>query len=158
MYVSKEFIEENAGFRPAAYIFIFKGPNLIVGKKKGEDYYSLPGGKLETGETPEDGALRETLEEVGIAVTKLKSLGYPTIIRFDTLSWGNYIGSINHFFRAEFDRIEETSLGQGPEGALERIEISPSDYIKHLDRRINDTEYYGQKVFFQTQKDLLKKL
>jgi len=32
----------------------------------GEDYWCLPGGALETGETPEQGALRELWEECGV--------------------------------------------------------------------------------------------
>ncbi|MCK5021514.1 MAG: hypothetical protein KAS32_31170 [Candidatus Peribacteraceae bacterium] len=50
MYVSQAYLEENAGFRPAAYIFIFKGDKIVVGQKQGEDIYCLPGGKMETQE------------------------------------------------------------------------------------------------------------
>lgn len=85
-------------------------------------------------------------------------MGHPTVIRFDTLAWGNYIGSINHFFRADFDGIEETSLGQGPEGPMKRIELTPDEFIKHIKGRINTSDHYGQRTYFQTQIDVLKRL
>ena len=42
----------------------------------GENTWAIPGGKLEYGETPESGAVRETLEETGITVTNLVYIGY----------------------------------------------------------------------------------
>jgi len=43
---------------------------ILIGKRKGSHspYYSIPGGKLEAGETFEDGAIREVKEETGLEI------------------------------------------------------------------------------------------
>ncbi|MEM7125572.1 MAG: NUDIX hydrolase [Chloroflexota bacterium] len=40
----------------------------------GEDYWTLPGGKIEVGETEEQAAIRELMEETGIAVDSVTRL------------------------------------------------------------------------------------
>lgn len=50
---------------------------LIHRLRRGQEYYTLPGGKIEPGESPEDAAVREALEETSLVVTlrqKLKVL------------------------------------------------------------------------------------
>lgn len=50
---------------------------LIHRLRRGREYYTLPGGKIEPGESPEDAAVREALEETSLVVTlgqKLKVL------------------------------------------------------------------------------------
>jgi ADP-ribose pyrophosphatase YjhB (NUDIX family) len=44
--------------------------HILIGKRKGSHspYYSIPGGKLEAGETFEDGAIREVKEETGLEI------------------------------------------------------------------------------------------
>lgn len=59
--------------RPAVGVgvFIFKEGQFLMGKRKGahgEDTWSIPGGHLEWGESPEETAIREAYEEVGLRV------------------------------------------------------------------------------------------
>lgn len=55
--------------------FIIQHGKLLVLFHKERNYYVLPGGKLEHGETFEAAALREAKEEIGVAVRLGKSLG-----------------------------------------------------------------------------------
>ncbi|MCY1081305.1 nucleotide triphosphate diphosphatase NUDT15 [Archangium lansingense] len=49
-------------------VIIQRGEEILLGQRKGfqEGYYSIPGGLLETGETFEQGAIREVQEETGL--------------------------------------------------------------------------------------------
>lgn len=47
-------------------------PNKADSELRGEGTWTMPGGKLEYGETFEQGAIREVLEETGIKLNKLK--------------------------------------------------------------------------------------
>lgn len=58
----------------AAVAFVRDGHVLTV-RKRGTDRFMLVGGKPEPGETPEQTARRESLEEVGVAVGELEPLG-----------------------------------------------------------------------------------
>ena len=48
---------------------------VVTVRKRGTERFMLVGGKLEPGESARDAALRETLEEVGIAVEEAHLLG-----------------------------------------------------------------------------------
>lgn len=61
-------------------IFIFdpKG-RILVGKRLsriGRGYYSLPGGKVDWGETVRSAALREAFEETDLVIQDLEQIGY----------------------------------------------------------------------------------
>ena len=49
-------------------VIIQRGERILLGQRKGwqEGFYSIPGGLLETGETFEEGAIREVKEETGL--------------------------------------------------------------------------------------------
>ncbi|EEA21275.1 hypothetical protein TMatcc_009322 [Talaromyces marneffei ATCC 18224] len=52
-------------------------PRFVMGKRlnsHGSGTYALPGGHLEFGETPEDCAIREVLEETGLEISEPKFL------------------------------------------------------------------------------------
>ena len=53
---------------------------LIERHRAGLDYYVFPGGGVDEGETPEQGAIRETLEELGVDVAIKRKVA---IIHFD---------------------------------------------------------------------------
>ena len=53
----------------ACAIIIEEGRILLMHRRKaGIEYYTVPGGKIEPGETPEQACVREVLEETGLTV------------------------------------------------------------------------------------------
>jgi 8-oxo-dGTP diphosphatase len=67
--------------KPAARVgigvFIWKDNKFLMGKRygsHGHDTWSIPGGHLEFGETIEEGAIREALEETGITISNIRFL------------------------------------------------------------------------------------
>ena len=64
-------------FRKAVRVWIVKGDKVLVGKKTiyGGNIYSIPGGGIEDGESMDMAVYKECLEEVGIQVKNIQSLG-----------------------------------------------------------------------------------
>lgn len=61
----------------SAAVIVENGRALLVRRRvpEGDLVWSFPAGKVEPGETPEQAAVRETCEEVGLDVAVVKSLG-----------------------------------------------------------------------------------
>ncbi len=74
----------------ACAIVIEEGQILLMHRRKaGIEYYTVPGGKIEPGETPEEACFREVLEETGLTVEIMRE--------FAVLS---NLGRTEHYFRA----------------------------------------------------------
>lgn len=58
----------------ASVAVIRNGGELLMGKRHDSGRWTLPGGGLEDGESPEDGGIRELFEEAGIRTNKLSHL------------------------------------------------------------------------------------
>ena len=60
----------------AACVLILRsdGKVLAVSRKHDETQFGLPGGKVDPGETPRDTAVREALEETGLAIRLLEPI------------------------------------------------------------------------------------
>src|SRR3954464_12397387 len=54
-------------------VFVWRGGEILIGQRKGAhgaDTWSVPGGHLEFGESWEEAALREVIEETGVVAGK----------------------------------------------------------------------------------------
>lgn len=63
---------------PATLVFVMRGDEILLINKKtglGKGKVNAPGGKVEPGETPAAGAVRECQEELGITVSNLEYCG-----------------------------------------------------------------------------------
>lgn len=62
----------------ANLLFLQRGDEVMLIRKKrgiGAGKINAPGGKIEPGESAAEGAIRETLEEVGLRATNLREMG-----------------------------------------------------------------------------------
>lgn len=61
--------------RQIASVAVFKDGKMLMGKRRDNDKWTMPGGHLDKDEHPHDGARRELKEEAGIDSDKLEHLG-----------------------------------------------------------------------------------
>lgn len=91
--------------RNAVRTYLIRNNKVLVIKNKEHDvdYYDIPGGKIEDGETSEIASIREFQEETGITITKQHFIGhnrveYPNrIFEFDIYIVDDYTGEPHDF-------------------------------------------------------------
>ena len=82
----------------ATLLFIFRGEEVLLIRKKrglGAGKINGPGGKIDPGETPEQCAVREVEEELGVRALEVTEAG---LLRFQ---FADGLGLLCHVFRAE---------------------------------------------------------
>lgn len=70
---------KNTLFSCGVFAFIFEGKNkILLCHRRDYDLWNLPGGRLEEGESPWEGVIRETKEETGfdVIVKRLSGIYY----------------------------------------------------------------------------------
>jgi ADP-ribose pyrophosphatase YjhB (NUDIX family) len=85
---------------------------LLIGRidKRGRMLWSLPKGHIEAGESPEDAALREVLEETGIKSSITRSIG---VIDFWFMAEGKRIHkTVHHFLFSELSGTLEPQVSE----------------------------------------------
>jgi ADP-ribose pyrophosphatase YjhB (NUDIX family) len=110
---------------------IFKGPGrrgpILLVERAGQPlkgYWSLPGGLLETGETLEEGVVREVLEETGLRVEPVEFFGLFQRILRDGRGRAEY-----HYLLADFVcKIVGGKLRPGDD--VSRVEWAPRARLK----------------------------
>lgn len=63
----------------ATLVYLFRGNEVLLAKKKrgfGQGKWNGPGGKLKDGETPQQAAIRETEEEIGVTPILSEPIGH----------------------------------------------------------------------------------
>jgi len=93
------------------YIFNEKSEVLLQKKARGFGVgnWNGPGGKVDAGETPEEGAIREVWEETGIKISKPEKAGVIEFVFIDNHDDNNY----THVFRALEWEGEPVDKGEG---------------------------------------------
>lgn len=96
----------------SAALVVKDGRILLVKMRAfGREFYTLPGGGIEQGETPEAAAVRELKEECGVNGRVVRPL--------NTVRHRN--GDIEHVFLVELENGHEAILGSDPESEEQNL-------------------------------------
>lgn len=80
-------MEETSKFSVAVFVFLQQADNLLLVKQGyGQQYWSLPGGLVEAGESIDQAAIREVKEETGLAITIKRVVGLYSKTRENALA------------------------------------------------------------------------
>lgn len=102
---------------------------FVFVKKKAKDYFFLPGGRLEMGESILECILRELNEELGLK--SVRNVGYCCAIEHEWSEDDIYQYEINHTFRFEITELENESGLASREYDLEVKWISLKDFDRY---------------------------
>jgi 8-oxo-dGTP diphosphatase len=104
-------------------VFIRQNDQVLLIRKKrghGAGKFNGPGGKLEEHETPREGAIRETLEEVRVRVRDPLLLGRFKFVDLSAPQWYGYV-----FLAREFEgELEETDEAEPHWFSVEELPFS----------------------------------
>ncbi len=143
--------------RKRAELYILRDGKVYVGVQGNR--LDIPGGGVLKGESPLDGAVRETLEEIGIKVKNIKKLAdKPASLKFPPGS--KYSGQLIYSFRADFDGVNKEKWGVGPEGKLHPATVDIGKLIKYFEKRISKTKPHEtwRIIFYNNTIEMLKLL
>lgn len=105
-----------------AAIIIQEGRILLIHRRRdGVEYFTLPGGGIEEGESPEDACTREILEETG-----LNAVGFSQVLKLRNQ------GRLEHYFRV--DEVEGIPRLGGPESERNSTENSYALVWLYIDK------------------------
>lgn len=110
-----------------AKLILFLGARLLVIRRDNRadipwpDHWDLPGGGREGSESPAECALRETREEVGLALKPAELIWSATTMRPDGRAW---------YFAARRPAAEARAIRLGNEGQGWRL-MTPQAYCAH---------------------------
>lgn len=131
-------MHETAGRTVAVAVIVQEGRVLLIRRRVAEAgvLWSFPGGKVEPGETAQVAAVRETLEETGLAVIVRRVLGervHPATSRAMTYVSCQVTGGIAHAAApaevAEVAWCDGVQLGERVPGGVFR---PVQDYLKSV--------------------------
>ncbi len=109
--------EDFCGKVEAAICYLNLNKKILVLRKSFKEFWCVPGGKLEACETPEQGAVRELLEETGITASGMHSLG-PLYVRIPNMDY------VLHLFKMELSLEPSVYLSDEHE---EYMWVSPEE-------------------------------
>jgi len=147
--------------RKAVRCYLIKDNEVLAIKyKEGQPkagYYDIPGGKIEEGETPEQAAIREMIEETSITVQDLKYKGLMTIeypnrkFILDVFYTDTFEGDVNDAEEnlAEWISIQELLI---KDKKLSSINLLNEEYIDGL---INDNKSFKININVDENENIL---
>ena len=142
-------MESNLPLRIAVRVIIHKEDKICICSEISDDglitRITFPGGGVEEGDNKETTAIKECLEEVGILIKNPQSMD---LITTYSSTGKSYRAVENHYYRAEYDRMDKTLYGNGNdamdfswvsiEKAIDLIKIGPkSIYTEYKLKALN---------------------
>lgn len=111
-----------AGIVPMEDGFVFMHRVGVTKREDYQEYYTFPGGRLESNETPEEGTIREIKEEFGITVKVIQKMYETYSEKFDRKEI---------FYLCEY--VEGTfGTGEGPEFSNDPNYADCGEYIPEI--------------------------
>ena len=145
----KNYIENGTvGRRPSVRGIVIKNGNVAMMHSLKYDYYKLPGGGIETGETYEETLVREVREESGLVVIKdsIKEFGY--VRRIEKGKIEDIFVQENFYYLCD---VEETNVGQElddyEEDEIFTLEFVSPDHAIFINENADHKEKVEQQTF-----------
>ena len=145
----KNYIENGTvGRRPSVRGIVIKDGNVAMMHSLKYDYYKLPGGGIETGETYEETLVREVREESGLVVIKesIKEFGY--VRRIEKGKIEDIFVQENFYFLCD---VEEKNVGQElddyEEDEIFTLEFVSPDHAIYINQNADHKEKVEQQTF-----------
>ncbi len=116
-----------------ANLLVIKNDQVLLLKKPRRGWYVAPGGKMESGESIYEGAVREFTEETGTIPVKPHLKGIFTMVIKDdadekTLDeWMLYTFVANDLIGTPFEKVAEGELGWYPIESLKTLPMAEGD-------------------------------
>lgn len=130
--------------RYRAEIMIWRDGKVLITNGKHGTYvwHGLPGGGIDEGETPEQAAAREALEEVGVAVKNVQQTGEVYIGPNPPGLYGArarmYGGVHTTLLKADFDKFDQRLLGVEGDAATFTW-MTPKDAVAAISKDHDET-------------------
>lgn len=149
----KNYIENGTvGKRPSVRGIIIRGNTIAMMHSLKYDYYKLPGGGIEEGESLEETLIREVKEESGLVVKESSIKEFGLVRRIEKGMIEDIFIQKNYYFLCEAEEeIEEQDLDDYE--ADERFTLEFVTVEQVLD--VNNNHDHGEKVNAQTFKGML---
>lgn len=134
-------ITSSLPYRERAEVLIHHKGNVLITTNHRDDgsiWHGLPGGGIEEGNTPEEAATREALEEVGVAVKNIRHSGEIGVKEGYSARTSKahraqmYRGSKTHLIEADYDGRNLEHYGHEDDTA-EFTWMTPEEACKHLE-------------------------
>ncbi|QUW20294.1 NUDIX domain-containing protein [Sporosarcina sp. Marseille-Q4063] len=110
---------------------------LIKRVRDGQTYYVFPGGGIESGETAEQAAIRETFEELGVIIKVKRNLGTITYNGLQVYFLAEIVGG--KFGSGQGEEFTSQSRNRGTYeplwmelDELESLDVRPVEIVKEL--------------------------
>lgn len=140
--------------RKAIRTFLINGNDVVAIKYKTEknlDYYDIPGGKIEEGETSMGSSIREFKEETGIEITSQKYKGN-VIIEYPNMIFDCDVYIVNEYKGELLENKENYSMWINIDKLLGEDKKIPSvEIIKYL-----NLENIKLKIYVDENHNILK--
>lgn len=148
--------------RVSARCIVIEDGKIYLSHSKRYDFYKLPGGGVDRGESKKNAAVRETLEEAGVNIDKSTMQLYGVYIdkwksvrRFEENSvWVNksYIYTAKRMGEVVDIVPTESEIYDQVEAVLIDIDTA----IKANEKRINHPEYSEKQRFLERENDVFR--
>jgi 8-oxo-dGTP pyrophosphatase MutT (NUDIX family) len=123
-------------------IVVVRDNKVLVGRylrrTTGDTFYSLPGGGIEIGETPEQAVHRELLEEMGVVVKNVRDLNL--VMNFPPpyfISNYRYDKIVTEWYSASYTKEDLSSFNSARDGSIEKLWLNKKTALEY----INDSLY-----------------